>query len=197
MTEIVNENWQQAVRDINVAKIKVMLDGDPSLVNQGIVHTRANGTTYSKSPLRMVNTSLDAARLMLDAGADPNDGADAGLAILKACPEVADLLLDAGADINRIGNEQGTALMFEVEMKNVDLIQLYLDRGANVNYQREMDGNSALHFAARNGLEQIVDMLLNGGADPTLKNNNGQTALNIADSVGATKVVERLENSEG
>ena len=195
-TQTVNEKWQQAVRAINVVEIKEMLDHDPSLVNQGIVHTRANGTTYAKSPLRMVNTSLDASRLLLDAGADPNDGADSGLAILNACPEVAAFLLDAGADVNRIGNEQGTALMFEVEMNNVELVQLYLDRGANVNYQREMDGNSALHFAARNGFEKIVDLLLNGGADPILKNNDGQTALDLAKTVGAT-MVERLEKSAG
>ena len=193
MTQTVNENWQQAVRDIDVTTMKALLAVDPNLVNQGIVHTRANGTTYSKSPLRMVNNSLDAARLLLDAGADPNDGADAGLAILKASPEVADYLLDAGADVNRIGNEQGTALMFEVEMNNAELIQLYVDRGANVNYQREMDGNCALHFAARLGFENIVNVLLNGGADPTVKNNDGQTALDIAKKLDAKTVIARLE----
>ena len=55
MTNTANEAWQEAVRDIDIAKIKELLDDDPALANQGIIHTRGNGTTYEKSPLRRVN----------------------------------------------------------------------------------------------------------------------------------------------
>ena len=136
MAQKINDAWQQAVRGMDIAQMEALLSEDPGLASQGIVHTRGNGTTYRKSPLRMVNRSIDAAQLLLNAGADPNDGADSVLAIHNASPEVAELLLNAGAEIDRIGYEQGTALMFEVGQRNPDTAKLFIERGADLNIQR-------------------------------------------------------------
>lgn len=197
MTKTVNDAWQQAVRDINIERMKELLDDDPALVDEGIVHARRNGTTYKKSPLRMVNRSIDAARLLVTAGADPNDGADSVLAIHGASLEVAAFLLDSGADVNRIGYEQGTALMFEVGQRNPDTARLLVERGAYVNVQRAMDGNSAMHFAVLKGYPEMVDILLAGGANPALNNNDGHTPIDIARTNDVTEIINKLEAMAG
>ena len=135
--------------------------------------------------------------ILLDAGADPNDGADAVLAIHNATREVAKLLLDSGADIDKIGYEQGTALMFEVGQRNIDTTRLFIERGADLNIQRKMDGNSALHFAVIKQYPEIVDLLLIGGADPSLKNNDGRTPLDIARENESGEIIHKLDASAG
>ena len=197
MAQKINDAWQQAVRGMDIAQMEALLSEDPGLASQGIVHTRGNGTTYRKSPLRMVNRSIDAAQLLLNAGADPNDGADSVLAIHNASPEVAELLLNAGAEIDRIGYEQGTALMFEVGQRNPDTAKLLIDRGVDLNIQRTMDGNTALHFAVIKQYPKMVDLLLAGGADPKLKNNDEHTPLDIAQANNAEEIIRKLKETAG
>ena len=193
MAKPVNDAWQNAVRNNDIETMRKLLDDDPSLVRQNIVHTRGNGSTYEKSPLRMVNHSIDAAGLLVVAGADPNDGADSVLAIHNASLDVATYLLDSGAELNRIGYEEETALMYEVgHTRNPETVQLLIDRGADVNIQRSFDGNTAMHFAAIKQHPEMVVKLLAAGADSTLKNAEGQTPLDIARANNATEIIDRL-----
>ena len=196
MPNTINDAWQQAIRDIDTAAISKLLADEPALVHQQIVHTRGNATTYGKLPLEMVNKSLDASKLLLNAGADPNKTGDGNaLPIHNASLDVTEFLTDAGANVNKIGYEECTPLMYEVYMRNLDNVKLLIERGANVNYQRVMDGFCSLHFSAQNRDAPMSEVLLAAGADASLRNNDGQSPSDIARAIGAMDIATRLESN--
>ena len=150
MTTSANEAWQQAVRETDLTAMSALLVDNPDLAHEQIVHTRRNGTKYGVLPLEFVNKCLEATRLLIAAGADPNRNGDGNsLAIHNATLEVMTCLLDSGADVDKVGYEECTPLMYEVYGKNHDGTRLLIERGVNVNYQRQLDGFSPLHFSAQ------------------------------------------------
>lgn len=92
------------------------------------------------------------------------------LAVFGRQEESARLLLDAGADPNALATSSfagvpplGTAAF----VQSVPLARLLLDRGADPN--RPGDGGfTALHAAAQNGDEELARLLLERGADRSL-----------------------------
>jgi ankyrin repeat protein len=198
MLNTINDAWQQAIRDIDTAAISKLLADEPTLVHQGIVHTRRNGTTYEVLPLEMVNKSLDAAKILVAAGADPNEaGQGDALPLHNSALDVARFLLGAGADVNKVGYEGCTLLMYEVYMKNHDTARLFIEQGANVDFQRQLDGFCSLHFAVQKRDTEMVDILLAAGVDSSVKNDDGQTPLDIAIANGTTDIINQLESDAG
>jgi ankyrin repeat protein len=98
------------------------------------------------------------------------------LAIFGGQEEAARLLLERGADANALSTNEavrvpplGTAAF----VRSVPLARLLLDSGAKVNGRGE-GGFTALHSAAQNGDEQLARILLERGADPSLATNAGK-----------------------
>ncbi len=98
------------------------------------------------------------------------------LAVFGGQEEAARLLLERGADPNALStNEQvrvpplGTAAF----VRSVSLARLLLDSGADVNGRGE-GGFTALHSAAQNGDEELALLLLERGADPGLGSDDGK-----------------------
>ena len=95
--------------------------------------------------------SLEAARLLLTAGADPNIRDDAGYSPLRICAEkgfveMARLLLLCGADktMHESGNERGmTALGLAAYELHVEMVRLLLAYGANP-HARDVDRRTPL-----------------------------------------------------
>lgn len=199
MPNTANEAWQKAIREIDVAAISKLLESNPALLNQGIVHTRSNGTTFDMMPLEMTNKSLDATKLLVKAGADPNKANPEGhaLPLHNSSRDVAEFLLESGADVNKVGYEECTPLMYEVYMKNHELVRFFIERGADANYQRQLDGFCPLHFAAQKRDIEMVDILLAAGADTSLENDDGQTPLDIATANSATDIIHKLQATSG
>jgi ankyrin repeat protein len=111
------------------------------------------------------------------AGAFSDDGFTAlHLAIFGRQEEAARLLLELGADPNVLSTSDfakvpplGTAAF----VGSVPLARLLLDSGADVNGRGE-GGFTALHAAAQNGDSELESFLLERGADPAATADDGR-----------------------
>ena len=112
---------------------------------------------------------LEAVRVLLDRGADPNmpvlgDGSPLIGAAARGHLEVVSLLLDRGADPNQAVEFDGSPLIAAAEMGRTEVVRLLLDRGANVDQIVPGDENALIKASARGHLE-VVKLLVSRGAD--------------------------------
>jgi ankyrin repeat protein len=98
------------------------------------------------------------------------------LAVFGGQEEAARVLLEAGADPNAPSTNEavrvpplGTAAF----VRSTALARLLLDSGADVNGRGE-GGFTALHSAAQNGDAELARLLLERGADPSLAADDGR-----------------------
>ena len=144
---------------------------------------------------------LATARLLLDAGADPNT-ADAGNGVpalyavtgLRSVLPIARLLLDAGAKPT-----DGESVFHAAEHFHEDALELLLGAGADLNYIGEW-GNTPLYFLLRwfdvehePRVRQGLVWLLAHGADPNVPSTTEQeTALHVAARRGQSVATVQL-----
>jgi len=104
--------------------------------------------------------------------------------------EMAKLLLDAGADPNSALNHRHSRPLHYAadgyiisklwnEKNQLAMIRLLLKVGAEINAQ-DKNGATALHRAVRTRCAAAVQYLLDAGADATIKNKPGSTAFHLA-----------------
>jgi len=146
---------------------------------------------------------LEPARILLNAGADPNRQDRNGTAPIhslaqwnrKDPAQALALLLDHGARID-IRNQQGmtTLLLAGRYGTSTAPMKALLDRGADINAVDE-NGNTLLHCIAMNtkpgGPERLAAALA-GGCDPKAVNNKGETPLDRARRTRNRPVIEAL-----
>jgi hypothetical protein len=90
--------------------------------------------------------------------------------------EAARLLIDAGADLNYQNADGSTPLHTAAALGKTDIARLLINApGIDLNRQNN-EGATPLHTAAFLGRVEIVKALLAKGADKTIKNKSGQTA---------------------
>ena len=131
---------------------------------------------------------------LVEAGADPNVGADRftamHAAILRENEQTVRLLLDHGADPNRTSSQAAptqagvsetpaliSALSPRASQDGTDIALLLIERGANVNVARQPDGLTPLIQALQTNQDSVVRALLARGADPNLTNALGLTPI--------------------
>lgn len=112
----------------------------------------------------------EAARILLEAGADPNAVNKAresvlGLAVANRDHELLRRLLAAGADPS-LGRWRQPALLHAVLYADAEAVDILLRAGADVNGREKAGGNTALMEAARQGNVAIARRLLDAGAVP-------------------------------
>lgn len=110
-----------------------------------------------------------AARLLLAAGADPNQPADNPTRVTPLHSAAASIIPAAAAP----------------------LCELLLAAGAQVNARQQGDF-TALHAAAQNGDLALLDLLLAHGADPGIRSAAGLTAHDYAFAAGHAEAAARL-----
>ncbi len=104
--------------------------------------------------------------------------------------EAAKILVEAGADLNA-SDVSGTALMGVCFKGHSAIVRYLLAAGADVNAKSE-NGTTALHYAAMFNKPEIVDLLLAAGADAGAKDAQGLTAADQARNQGLPEMAAKL-----
>lgn len=104
------------------------------------------------------------------------------LAIFGGQEEAARVLLEHGADPNALSTNEAvrvSSLGTAAFVRSVPLARLLLDSGADVNGRGD-GGFTALHTAAQNGDKELEKLLLVQGADPALATDDGRRPTDLA-----------------
>ncbi len=136
-------------------------------------------------------------KLLLDAGADPNDGSGdedpyRGESLYHVSEhtghnECLRLLLDAGP--SQVAKNY--CIKRKLDFEDMEGVRLYLDHGAdpNANFRR----TALSHAILRNRSLDMLRLLLSYGADPNAKDMDGTTAYGLARRLGNKEAARLLE----
>ncbi|MGZ5305994.1 MAG: ankyrin repeat domain-containing protein [Actinomycetota bacterium] len=157
---VVGEGWKLDVFEAaslgDVERLRVLLDGDPSLV------TAFSADGFTALHLPAFFGGVDATRLLLDRGADVDahgrgwmTGTPLNSAAAGGHTDVARLLLDTGADPNARQASGWTPLHSAAHNGDLELVELLLARGADLGATND-DGATVLSMAAEGGSAEVV-----------------------------------------
>jgi uncharacterized protein len=110
-------------------------------------------------------------------------------AVMGGHVDAARSLLEAGADPNAMSRHRfvkvrplHTACALEVSVENPDVVRLLVEHGADVDGRNAEGGATPLHNAAQSGSVELVRALLELGADRDAKTDDGRTPRDLAKS---------------
>nr|UXE44873.1 hypothetical protein Hi04_10k_c3826_00010 [uncultured bacterium] len=133
-------------------------------------------------------------RLLLERGADPNDGETAYHVVESRDNTVLKILLDSGKL-----NERSliTLLLRKCDWHDEEGLRLVLQHGANPNWI-DVWGKSAVYQAVlRDNDLSMIEMLLEHGADPALPSRDGKSALVLAAHRGRARALKLFQKHLG
>jgi ankyrin repeat protein len=106
--------------------------------------------------------------------------------------EAARLLLDGGADPSRACGDGFTPLINAAMAGQLEVLRLLLARGAAVDAADPGAGGTAFHSACANNEAVCVEALARAGCDISLKNKSGHTGREVAEALESKEVARRL-----
>ncbi len=141
-------------------------------------------------------SSLDAARQLLDAGAKTaRQGRAIGplqLASMHSDERMLSLLVDYGVNVHEIDSEGRTALAVAARAGNRDAVKHFVDL-LDVNETDQRRPSPLMLAVSANPIDlEIVSLLLDHGADPNVTDLDGSAALHIASTRANPAVVRAL-----
>jgi len=157
---------------------------------------------HNRQPIHQaaVHGSVEAVRLLLDAGASPTpendtfDGSEIS-PFLLACGsgkvESVNIFLDRGVDAHMTSKNGKSALHYAAHGGYVAIAQVLIDKGCDVD-AREEDGWPPMMIAAQEGHLSFVDLLMKNNANIDAEEKDGATSLWIAAQQGHVAIVKSL-----
>lgn len=128
-------------------------------------------------------------RVLLERGADPNDGET-----VYHSPETYDnaalkLLVETG---KLTADNLGTMLVRKHDWHDYEGVKYLLEHGADPNHGRRRGRCAIRHAIARDNALQIIELLLDHGADPAIK-EDGRSAIAMAARRGRSDLLALFE----
>lgn len=180
-----------AIQKKDVDTVRALLQEDHTLI-------KARGPRHNASALHFACGDLEMTRVLLDAGADPNDnGDDTRVGVIGWATLIPARGDDIPMDVVSLLLERGARHHIFSAMATGDLqaIRALVEQEPEVLEQRlstGQDGETPLQFAiARNRLD-ILDVLIELGADLDATDSKGETALEFALLRGHRVAADRL-----
>ncbi len=148
-----------------------------------------------ETPLHVAaaNDDLDAARALIDAGAQVAPVSMQGwtplhVASLKGSLSVVALLLQSKVDADLENARSQTAINCAILGNNPKVVDYLLEHGADVN-RTDRQGNTYLHFSLEEQHYDIVKLLIQAGANIDIVSDAGVTARDLIHSQGHDKLL--------
>lgn len=138
--------------------------------------------------------SLSLARVLLEAGADPDDGVTLPLAAGGGNLDALELLHAYHADLNQAWASDGSTALYSI-MQWADTpagVHWLLEHGADPDPVFAPNGETPLHSAARRWEVGVVEALVRRGADMERRRSDGRTPYAVARLSGNDAVAEWL-----
>ncbi len=135
-------------------------------------------------------------RMIIEAGADPNQSTSKGATALATaaehcCQETVNTLISLGGNVNLISSYGYTALMICTYSNNVDAVRILVGAGAKVDLVT-IDGRSALAIGAGMEALGVINLLIERGAKVDLRTQRNFTALMVAAQEGKVEAIKLL-----
>ena len=126
-------------------------------------------------------------RLLLERGADPNDGEVAYHTPEGFDNEAMIVLLESG---RLTADSLATMLLRKLDWTDYDGAALILGHGHDPNYLSHWGDRALDHSLKRDNRLRFIELILDHGADPTLADKNGRSAIAIAARMGRADALE-------
>lgn len=134
-------------------------------LQNGLDPNSVNDHGYSLLVDSTYNNNLEAVKLLLEYGADPNYEYEGFTPLIVAADEgyneILITLIEAGADVNQTG--WSTPLIRAIVSGHTDIVEELIKHGADVNLM-PTDGYSPLNEAEYYGNTEIINLLIQAGA---------------------------------
>jgi ankyrin repeat protein len=138
--------------------------------------------------------SLTLARVLLEAGADPDDGVTLPLAAGRGDIAALDLLYAHGANVNRPWATDGAAPLYAILhwAGKTEGARWLLEHGADPDPVFTANGETPLHVVAASWGAELAEQLVSRGADVSCRRADGRTPYAVAELSGNRAVAEWL-----
>lgn len=153
-----------------------------------------DGSRLSALYFACVANNVPVVKLLLDRGAEPNDGESTYHAAELNHIECLELLTAHGARISEKHPSWGNTVLYFLASHATDAqgMRWVLEHGADPNVTSGEANELPLHQAAARGHVEMVEMLLAHGADPNLARKDGRTSYAFAVRGGNVTVLDKL-----